>query len=280
MTVQNVQEVIDRLEGLNPQDSYAYEKALHAYMSVRQLPFLILEITEPFHVFRTRTHSTDNFFCEISDIAIPPAPLVNSFARCNRPFQPIFYCSDFRPTSYSELVEYWAEGKKIGDLIYVTISKWLLSKPIKTLIITSPNPADRTSPYDKAHGDAIDHFINQYQRDYKDAMILFYNYLFTKFRKPAKNDPKTYLITSAYCSLAFTKANGNLDAIFYPSVPFRGEGVNFAISGNFDFNSNFDPVLVARNMFTITDFKPEPVFTETQFIQANFINLANKTIWW
>ncbi len=105
MTVQNVQEAIAKLEGLNPLDTYAYEKAILIFMSISQLPFLILEMPEPFHVFRTRTHDTDNFINEIKDIEIPPAQFVKSFARCNRPFQPIFYCSDFRPTSYSELVE-------------------------------------------------------------------------------------------------------------------------------------------------------------------------------
>ena len=280
MTVQNVQEFIAKVEGLNPLDYYAYEKALHAFMTVKRLPFLILEMTDPFHVFRTRTHTTDNFFTNISDIGIPPPFLVKTFARCNRPFQPIFYCSDFRPTSYSELVEYWSEGKKVGDIIYVTISKWFLNKPIKTLIVTSPHSLDRISPYDKAHGHAIEHFINQYDGEYKDAMILFYEFLFSKFRKPAKHDPKIYLITSAYCSLAFTKAEGNLDAIFYPSVPFRGEGVNFAISGNFDFRHSFDPVLVARNKFVITDFKPEPVFTEAELIQAKSIDITSSLITW
>lgn len=280
MTVQNVQQAIDILEGLNPVDTYAYEKAIHAYMGIKQLPFLILELDKPFHVFRTRTHETDDFFMDISDISLPPKHLVKSFARCNRPFQPIFYCSDFRPTSYMELMEYWAEGKSKGDTLYVTISKWRISKPIKTLIITSPNPANRTSPYDKSHGHAIDHFINQYDGDYKDAMVLLYQYLFSKFRKPAKNDPLTYIITSAYCNLAFTKASGNLDAIFYPSVPFQGEGVNFAISANFDFDTHFDLVLVARNTFMVTDFKPEPVFTETNLTQAKSIDIPKRKIEW
>ncbi len=162
----------------------------------------------------------------------------------------------------------------------MTISKWHLTKPIKTLIITSPNDADRTSTYDKAHGHAIEQFINQYSGEYRSAMVLFYEFLFAKFRKPAKHDPKTYIITSAYSALAFTKAEGNLDAIFYPSVPFRGEGVNFAISANFDFSKNLEPVLIARNKFVITDFVPEPVFTEADLIQAKSIDLANNTIHW
>ena len=58
MTVQNVQEFIAKLEGLNPLDGYAYEKALHAFMTVKQLPFLILEMTDPFHVFRTENSTS------------------------------------------------------------------------------------------------------------------------------------------------------------------------------------------------------------------------------
>ena len=40
--------------------------------------------------------------------------------KCNRPFQSKFYCSENRPTSFMELVEYWAETKTLRK-VYATI---------------------------------------------------------------------------------------------------------------------------------------------------------------
>lgn len=280
MKIQNVQQAIQELENIDPLDNHSYEKTLLAYTRVQQIPFLILELDKPFTVFKTRTHETDDFFENISDLALPPQNAVKSFGRCNRPFQPMFYSSDFRQTSYMELLEYWAEGKIKNEYINVTISKWKVSKPINTLIITSPHAQERTSSYDRSHGHAMDHFINQYDGEYKEALILFYQFLFNRFRKPAKKDLRTYLITSAYCGLAFVKAAGNLDAVFYPSVPYAGEGVNFAFNANFDFSNHFDPVLVARNTFVITETQPQPVFTESNLIKATKIDLANGGISW
>ncbi len=280
MTTQNVQQAIATLESINPLDNQAYEKATIAYMRVQQIPFLILELDEPFHIFRTRTHETNNFFGNLSELAIPPKQAIKSFARCNRPFQPMFYCSDFRPTSYMELLEYWAEGRTQGDELFVTISKWRISKPIKTLIVTSPDPTQRTSAYDKANGHALDNFINQYTGDYKNGMTIFYQFLFDRFRKPAKKDLLTYIITSAYSNLAFVKAAGDLDAVYYPSVPFQGQGVNFAINANFDFTTNFDPILVARNSFVVRNINPVPDFLETNLIQAQSITTQTGAINW
>jgi hypothetical protein len=279
MTTQNVQAAITELEAIDPNDALAYEKAILAYLRVQQIPYLLLEL-DPFPVFRSRTHDDEDFFGDISELSIPPVKVVRSFARCNKPFQPMFYCSDFRPTSYMELLEYWAENKNVGDELHVTISKWEITDPITALIITSPNAADRTSQYDQAHGHAIEAFINQYDGDYRDAMIMFYDFLFIRFRKYAKKDPLTYILTSAYCNLGFIKAAGKMDAVFYPSVPFQGQGVNFAFRGDFDFKSRFKPVLVAKNSFAVEAVVPNPGFKEIALIQTTDIDLNTGKINW
>jgi len=280
MTTQNVQQAIDKLEAIDPKDHSAYEQALSAYLGITQIPFLIYEFADDLDLFRTRTHETDNFFDNFSDIVAPAETLVKSFGRCNRPFQSIFYCSENRPTSYMELLEYWAKNKVKDQFLYVTLSKWNLLKPLLTLIITSPYPQDRTSKYDKSHGVNLDHFINGYQDDFKAAMILFYKFLFDKFRKSAKNDVKTYIITSAYCNLAFARAKGRIDAVFYPSVPFQGNGINFAIAPHYDIDTGLDLELVIRNKFVIQDIKPEPVFTEAELIKNKSLDKVNKKIIW
>lgn len=278
MTVQNVNEAIAKLESLDPLDNQAYEKALLAYANIKQLPFLIYEFEDQLTFFRTRTHDDDTFFTNIADISIPPSSAVKSFARCNRPFQPVFYCSENRPTSYMELLEYWAKDKVGNSHLFVTLSQWTLNKNFKTLIVSSPHSQDRVTRYDLEQGQALDEFINQYTGEFKDAMILFYKFLFDKFRKPAKNDLRTYIITSAYCNLAFSKTN-EIDAIFYPSVPFQGSGVNFAITPNYDL-SNLELDLVVRNKFEIDNSNPLPSFTEVELIKAKSIDKTQNLIVW
>jgi hypothetical protein len=203
MTTQQVQEAIHILQTIDPIAPDAYDKAVNAYKHIGKLPFFILDLPNlPINVFHTRTHETDNYFEDISEIALPPEVAVKHYARCNVPHQPVFYCSDYRPTSYLELLEYWVEEKK-DKYLYVTIGKWTIENTLKVLLVTSPYAEDRLTPYDKMHGKTFDHFINQQSGEMKVAMILLYKFLFDKFRKPAKKDPQTYIITAAYCNFSF-----------------------------------------------------------------------------
>lgn len=280
MTTQKVQEAIHILQSIDPIDPAAYNKAVEGYKHIGQLPFFILDFPDlPKTVFHTRTHDTDNFFENFSDISLPPQAFVKSFARCNVPHQPVFYCSDFRPTSYLELLEYWAEEKK-EEYLHATIGKWTIEKSLKVLIVTSPHEQDRLSPYDKMHGIKLDHFINQQSGDVKSAMILLYKFLFDKFRKPAKKDPQTYIITSAYCNMAFNQTKDPIDAVLYPSVPYDGEGINLAIKATYPFENNMKLVLVARDTFKRIDNDPMPTFQQAAFKEAQSIDYANQKIIW
>ena len=130
---------IKALEAIDPNAKDAFDQAFAAYKSMGKLPFFIFSLPHlPIHVFHSRTHETDDFFKSYDDIALPPAGVVKGYGRCNRPGEPVFYCSDFRPTSYLELLQYWVEEKK-GDVLHVTIGKWTISNSLNVIIITSPN---------------------------------------------------------------------------------------------------------------------------------------------
>lgn len=280
MTAQKAKVCIAILEGLDPQDPTAYDKAVEAYKGIGKLPFLMLDLPNlPINIFHTRTHETDNYFEGLDEVSLPPEAAVKHFARCNVPGQPVFYCSDFRPTSYMELLEYWVEEKK-EEFLYVTIGKWTIENTLKVLIVTSPYAEDRQTQYDKSHGDKLDHFINEQGGDMKEGMILLYKFLFERFRKPAKKDPQTYIITSAYCNFAFNQNKDSIDAILYPSVPYDGNGVNLAIKAAYPFEKNMKLILVARNGFKRIDTGPLPTFQETKLTQAKGIDYdARKIIW-
>lgn len=117
MTVEKVEKAISLLEQINPENEYAYENAVLAYLTIGRLPVLQYDIPAESVFFRTRTHENDDLFPLISDISITPNQFVKNFARCNRPFQSKFYCSENRPTSFAELVEYWSDTKDFGDKV-------------------------------------------------------------------------------------------------------------------------------------------------------------------
>lgn len=101
------------LNGISPAEPDAYDRAISAYKSIRSVPFFILQfLTGPLNIFRSRTHAENNFFSSFSEIGITPGPFIKNYGRCNKPGQPVFYCSDFRPTSYLKLLQNWVEEKK------------------------------------------------------------------------------------------------------------------------------------------------------------------------
>jgi hypothetical protein len=249
MSIEKLQNAITILENIDPADELAYEKAFFAFNSISFLPIAFLKMEAGIHVFRARTHFDDEYFQRSSEISIPDKSLIRSFARCNRPFQSVFYCAENRPTSYMELVEYWASTSTEGSRLYVTIGQWITNTPLNLLIITSPDPDERVSDYDKYHGTAIDNFIEQTPEDKRELTIEFYRYMFSKFRKPAKDDFKTYIITTAYINLAKIHVGDDLAGVYYPSVPYRGNGVNFAFSPRIIENNGLTLVSALKSSF-------------------------------
>lgn len=284
MSKDYLSKAIERLEAIDPLGEFAYEDAVSAFLNIKGLPVLFFEIQAGQRICRTRTHESQDMFTKVSDISTPPVKVVSAFARCNRPFQTKFYGSENRQTSFFELVEYWAETKNIGNKILVTIGLWFTKTPLTTLIVTSPHPDKRTSEFDKSHGAALDRFISEQQEETKEAVTLFYEFLFERFRKPAKHDPLTYIITSAYCNVAmlYGKRQGIVtQAVMYPSVPFGGQGVNFAISSDYIKPENIELNEVMCNELTISENKSLKYnFTETNKWQVKKINQIGNTLVW
>jgi hypothetical protein len=281
MTVEKVEKAIITLEGIDPNNEYAYEKAILAFLTIGHLPVLLYEIPKKAVFFRTRTHENDELFNFISDINITPKEYVRNFGRCNRPFQSKFYCSENRSTSFMELVDYWSENKKAGDKLFVTISRWISNTPLTGIMVTTPDKENKISDFDKEHGSAMEKFIANSNPEFRDATVLFYRFLFDKFRKPAKNDPKNYLITTAYCNVALSHSEGKADGFYYPSVPFGEQGVNFAINSDYINKNNIELAGVLRNELTISENENGMyTFTETGKKEASKFDFDTNEIVW
>jgi hypothetical protein len=281
MTVQNINNVIAELEAIDPSEEYAYEKTILAFLKIKNFPVLNYEIPAGSIVFRSRTHEENNFFKNVSDISLTPNSFVKSFARCNRPFQSKFYCSENRPTSYMELLNNWVATKNYRDKIYVTIGRWELKETLSTIIITTPEKEKRISNFDKAHGAAMDTFIENCKPEIREATATLYGYLFDKFRSSASSNPQIYIITTAYCNLALSHLNDKANGIYYPSVPFTGQGVNFAISSDFVKKGNMELTHVFRNEIGISENENKKYhFKETEIKQAISQDMASDLIVW
>lgn len=281
MNLIDTKETIELLESINSSDDYAYERAVSAYLKLGGLPMFTIDLSSGFSYFHTRTHISEDFFFKISDISIPPQQFVADYARCNRPFQSVFYCSETRPTSYMELLENWADSKNIGEKLKITLGLWELKKPIKAIIVTSPDQENRISSFDKEYGDAFDSCLKKYSGEELESQKLFYRFLFEKFRKPAKKDLKTYIITSSYCNVALMLASGKVDAIYYPSVPFQGNGNNLCINKDFFKTENLLLKTTIRYEFSITENEEKKHhFWEVGKIESKEINLHENLIIW
>ena len=281
MTVDNVNLALEKLEAIDHTEEFAYEKAILAFLTIKKLPIVLYDIPVGTPIFRTRTHEINDFFKLVTDISIAPSQYVKSFARCNRPFQSKFYCSENRPTSFIELVENWKESNKFGDKVYATISRWKLKKPLTVVIVTTPDKENRISEFDKYHGAGMDAAIENWEPEVLEATILFYRYLFEKFRKPAKNDPKTYIIATAYCNLALTQSIGKVHGIHYPSVPSCEQGVNFAISSNFVNIENIELTNIFRSELIISEIENQKyLFKETELKEAIKFDIIKNVIEW
>lgn len=278
--LRNVREVIDEIEKIDSFDIYAYERFFSRYYKIKHFPIFIHTLGSGTELLRARTHRSNLFFESFEEIANPKPEFVKRFARCNRPSQSVFYCSENRVTAYMELVSDWAENAEFNTSLFVTIGKWKLKSDLNVILFLNTDKQKRKTHFEKIHGAAFDQIISQNPKDIMESSIEFLNYLYKKFRSPFNNDLKTYLITSSYCNLALMESDGSAQGVMYPSVPFEGRGINLAINQSFAAK-NLIPVDVSRQEFkAIENENNKHSFIEVESISVNKIEYESKSLVW
>lgn len=287
INIPELQQQFQIIETINEDDEQAYEKILNAFINIRFIPafintfYRIGDDGQTRVTFRTRAHTDTDFFTDISDISFPPNWAVKSYLRCSRPHQSIFYSSENRPTSYLELVEYWAKEKNIGEKISVTIGMWEFQRDLNLYIIPRPRIEDRATDAEKFYGEMYDRKMHEmgYNAHTKQICDLIFEFMNAAFARPAKNDKKTYLITSAFSNLILSKPNA--DGILYPSVPFGGNGYNSAIKKSFVKSGGLKLVDVTKDSFTIGETEEgKHHFVQYDTFSTNKINHESGEIRW
>lgn len=282
MKVDNVFQAIQRLEQLNLSTGRAYNDAIEIFRSIEKLPAIIytLPVSE-LVIFRSRPHDDDVLFTDVKDIINPPDELVKHFGRCNTPGQSKFYASENRQTSYMELVNYLAETKEPGEFFYATVGRWSIKSPVRALIVVSPNAASRTSEFEQQHGQNFDKILSEFDQDLQEAAKAFYAYIADRFQQAANINPNVHHITSAYCNLVLEHQGKGVDAIYYPSVPFQKQGLNFAFSKGFIEENDVQLIDVMRSKFEVLQKTNEPKgFIEVEQILSQPFDPKTSKIQW
>jgi hypothetical protein len=269
------------LNSIDIAEANAFQSALDAFRSVRKVPTMIDSMPIGTRLCRSRTHWNHVLFTDIGEISVPRNGLVTSYGRCNQPNNAVFYCSEDRPTSYSELLNLWHDNPIHSMPIYSTISAWYTKREFRFVIVPCPNPAERLTPFAKRYGHYLDIELAKLLPSERAAQIEYYNFLYSKFAEPAKNNPSVYLITSAYTALALHMAGNLADGIMYPSVMSPTKGVNFAIRPDLINQLYLELRSVQRDKFRRVDRPPlVPNFSQVEYLQANSINLSTGQIGW
>ncbi len=275
------------IDSIDMEDAQAYEKIRDAFIDIRFLPaftnifYKIGNENKPNVTFRTRTHKKEKYFKNIEEVCHPKEKYVSSFARCNVPNQSVFYSSENRPTSYMELVEYWAQEKKIGEKVSVSIGVWEFQKDMNLYIIPKPNVNERRTREERFYGAMYDRKMaeRKYTVQQKQASDLVFNYMYEKFSKPAKNDKLTYMITSAFSNLMLSQEH--IDGILYPSVPFAFKGYNSAIKKSFVESGGLKLIEVTKDTLKIGETENgKHHFKQIDTCSTNKINQDKGDIKW
>jgi len=282
MNVDAIKKVLQELREIDTTNDYAYEEVIWKYLTCVRLPIFVYTLPKNSMIFRARTHEKDDYFFNISDIGLTPKKFVTDFGRCNRPNQSVFYASENRPTSYAELVKSWSKkGHKIGTSIFVTIGAWKLKKNLDLILVSTPKQEDRISDFDKENGVYLDKYISEYGAEEQKVLKEIYHFLFEFYRKPSNDyNQLLYYLTTGYANLALAHNDSKAYGVYYPSVPYLHQGVNFAINGSFA-KENLELTSALRNKFTIIlNDDGKPVFRETDKTEAIKIDTLENTIEW
>ena len=156
------------------------------------------------------------------DLGPPPPEKVKCYARCNRPGQSRLYCSLEENIALAEM-------QAARDEVHL-LTTYLLDRKINLLPIGELDFFRRTGGLTYL-GDNAWKFTRQYQNMKDTPDIAFIDAFFAdEFMRPASTDA-VYFLTSALADILLleSEAGPAPDALFYPSVVFRG-GVNFAIT--------------------------------------------------
>lgn len=86
--------------------------------------------------------------------------------------------------------------------------------------------------------------------------------------------------TAAYCNIVLSQSRETIDTIYYPSVPFQKQGVNFAFNDSFSENADVQLLDVLRSKFLVTEHQGLKSFIEVHQQISKPFNVGAGIIEW
>lgn len=164
---------------------------------------------------------------DINYLKYPPKEKVKDYGRCNLPGQSILYSSFMHNTAMDEL------RPKTGDLY--TISTWRNIKKLpiafSPIFRNQPIKENTINPRTFEINNEYEYITSNYPPRLKiatDELTQFIADAFSKYIYPSNK--LDYIFSAYFSNKIFTEINnGNIDAIYYPSVKQRLSFENLAI---------------------------------------------------
>lgn len=268
----SIPEIINTLEKTyqTPSSFMIYEKMFAKFLRLSDFKFRTIPIKQGSPIFRARYSMDNKPFKKLSDISYPPKEAVNSFSRLNRPLQNLFYASETAESCLSEMLPLWFKDFKKGDVISVTIGKWIVRNDLKLLIIPDTNNTNKKN----------EKILNRLEKEEKEI----WDYFSKKFKTTTKQDKNIYEFTSALGNALWLNSKSqNLDisGFLFSSVQ-SPENVNIALEPKMIDKGNLVPSEFVETYFQRekTNNNDLPSYREIGERKSGHIDMEKEIITW
>lgn len=229
--------IIERLNNIIPEEENINE-LYDIFHSINDfdIPIIRMEICQNAAFLRQRVNIKDEEFNYISELSYPPAIHVKNYGRANIPYHPMFYACAFpldseapepRIITLLETSDFFKD-KALSGIERATLSKWIVKRPIKLLVLPFFNHYKRACQDIKVIQEKWDEKIKQVQVN-PDAKELV-EFMSKKISEEVSENKEYFIIANfVYYLLYLNEKTKNADGIMYPSVPAGGHGFNVVI---------------------------------------------------
>ncbi len=240
-----------------------YEMMFAHFMTLSGLNILTVPLKRGSTIIRARYTNRLTSFSKLSEVSYPKKELITKFSRLNRPSQGWFYASENEQTCLTEMLPYWMDDSKKGDVISVTLGKWEIINDLELIIIPDTNNINE---------------LNQSVLNQISALeIEFWDYISSKFKTSTKHDGNIYEFTSAFGNALWLNTknqNNKADGFIYSSVQ-SPKNLNIALCTQNVDSGDLIPVEFIETQFLredLTDFGL-PTYTEIGERKRGLIDL-------
>ncbi len=263
-------EISKLIEKSYKENELVYEMMISHFSSLSNIPFHTVTLKKGSPIIRARYSKNLESFKNLSDISYPKIEYVKEFSRLNRPKQNLFYASESEIACITEMLPFWLDDFKTGDLILVTLCKWIIRNDLKLIVIPDVTNLNNLNK----------NIINRLQQQ----ELLFWNYISEKFRTSTKEDKKIYEFTSAFSNVLWLNAikqDLNASGFIYGSVQSK-QHLNIALQTEVINKKALIPHEIVEIKFQHNGLNEDglPSYVDLKERKRGFINIENAQIEW